>query len=119
PPATLRMKDMGCLACERISEIVSGVNPYFVAELDESYAVLSDDQPYEGWTILLLKEHCEPLTELPVDRQLRLFKDVARVAGALQREFRPVRINYECMGNQLHHIHWHVIPRYADDSDPA
>ena len=109
---------MACKACERISEIVSGVNPYFIAELDESYAVIADDQPYEGWTILLLKDHCEHLAELPIERQLRLFNDVAHVAAALRAEFEPVRINYECLGNLMHHIHWHVIPRYADDPDP-
>ena len=31
--------------------------------------------------------------------------------------FRSVRINYENLGNQLHHIHWHVIPRYADEPE--
>jgi diadenosine tetraphosphate (Ap4A) HIT family hydrolase len=30
----------------------------------------------------------------------------------------PQRINYECLGNQLAHVHWHVIPRYAAPIDP-
>jgi diadenosine tetraphosphate (Ap4A) HIT family hydrolase len=29
-----------------------------------------------------------------------------------------VRINYECLGNQVAHVHWHVIPRHASDPDP-
>ena len=28
--------------------------------------------------------------------------------------FDPVKINYELLGNQLPHIHWHVIPRLAE-----
>jgi diadenosine tetraphosphate (Ap4A) HIT family hydrolase len=44
---------------------------------------------------------------------------VSIVAAAIKRELQPARINYECLGNQLHHIHWHVIPRYADDPQPT
>ena len=110
---------MDCFACNRIQQIKRGENPHFIAELSESYAVLSDEQPYEGWTILLLKDHHEHLAGLPLQRQGRLWDDVAKVAAAITRELKPVRINYETLGNLLHHIHWHVIPRYADDPQPT
>jgi diadenosine tetraphosphate (Ap4A) HIT family hydrolase len=110
---------MDCFACTRIEQIKRGRNPHFIAELIESYAVLSDEQPYQGWTILLLKDHHEQLAQLPAQRQSRLWDDVAHVARAITNELKPVRINYENLGNQLHHIHWHVIPRYANDPDPT
>jgi diadenosine tetraphosphate (Ap4A) HIT family hydrolase len=110
---------MDCFACNRIEQIRRGENPHFIVELSESYAVLSDEQPYEGWCILLLKDHHEQLAGLPRERQSRLWDDVAKVASAVTRELKPVRINYENLGNQLHHIHWHVIPRYANDPDPT
>ena len=31
----------------------------------------------------------------------------------------PVRINYECLGNVAPHVHWHVIPRHANDPTPT
>lgn len=40
------------------------------------------------------------------------------VARSIMEAFAPERINYECLGNQINHVHWHVIPRYADDPDP-
>ena len=110
---------MTCDACERIRQIRQGTNPHFIAELSESYAVLADEQAYEGWCILLLKDHHEHLGQLPLERQLNLWRDVARTADAQRGALSPVRINYECLGNQLHHIHWHVIPRYADDPSPT
>jgi diadenosine tetraphosphate (Ap4A) HIT family hydrolase len=109
------MPGLNCLACHRIEQIRRGDNPHFVAELAESYVVLADEQAYRGWCILLLKDHHEHLADLSLDRQTRLWEDVAKVAAAMTREFEPVRINYECLGNELHHIHWHVIPRYAND----
>jgi diadenosine tetraphosphate (Ap4A) HIT family hydrolase len=27
-------------------------------------------------------------------------------------------MNYELLGNQVPHIHWHLIPRLADDPEP-
>ena len=32
--------------------------------------------------------------------------------------FRPVKVNYGLLGNQLPHLHWHVIPRLAGDPAP-
>jgi diadenosine tetraphosphate (Ap4A) HIT family hydrolase len=39
------------------------------------------------------------------------------VAQALARVFRPVKMNYELLGNLVPHIHWHLVPRLA--TDPA
>jgi len=109
---------MSCLGCERIALIGEKRNPDFVAELRECFVTLADEQAYRGYCILLLKDHHERLAELPLEHQLRVFEDVARVASALERELRPERINYACLGNMLRHVHWHVTPRYADDPEP-
>jgi diadenosine tetraphosphate (Ap4A) HIT family hydrolase len=108
---------VACLACDRIELIHQGRNPDFVVELAESYVTLADEQAYRGYCILLLKTHDEQLSALAFDRQLRLYEDVARVGAVLDRELSPRRINYACLGNLLAHIHWHVIPRYADDPE--
>jgi diadenosine tetraphosphate (Ap4A) HIT family hydrolase len=109
---------MSCLGCERIARIREGRNPDFVAELAESYATLADEQAYRGYCILLLKDHEEHLLRLPLERQARLWDDVARVGAALDRVLEPVRVNVACLGNLLTHVHWHVTPRYADDPEP-
>lgn len=103
----------GCPACGRVARVRSGEDPELIAELSESYAVLGDSQHWEGWCVLLLKEHHEHLADLPIERQTRLFGDVARVAAAIRAVCSPRRINYECLGNVLAHVHWHVVPRYA------
>lgn len=109
---------MDCSACARIARIAQGKNPDFVATLTESHVTLADEQAYRGYCILLLKDHHDQLDTLPLDRQARLWDDVARVATALRRTLEPVRLNYACLGNFVTHVHWHVIPRYADDPEP-
>lgn len=108
---------MSCSACDRIARIPDK-NPDFVATLGESHVTLADEQAYPGYCILLLKDHHEQLDQLPLDRQARLWDDVARVGAGLRREFGAARINYACLGNYLTHVHWHVIPRYEDDPEP-
>ncbi len=108
---------MECSACGRIARIDEGRNPDFVATLAESHVTLADEQAYRGYCILLLKDHHEQLDALPFERQARLWDDVARVAAALRRIVEPTRINYACLGNFVTHVHWHVIPRYADDPE--
>ncbi len=110
---------MDCSACARIAKIADGSNPDFVATLAESHVTLADEQVYRGYCILLLKDHHEQLDALPRDRQRRLWDDVAQVAAALRTVVRPVRLNYACLGNFVTHVHWHVIPRHADDREPT
>lgn len=107
-----------CSGCQRVLAARAGTHPSFIAELRESLVFLHDHQPYDGWCVLMLKDHAEHLHLLSPDRQIRLAEDVAEVARAVAQAFQPRRINYECLGNQLAHIHWHVIPRYQPPIDP-
>ena len=109
---------MSCSACDRIARIANGTNPDFVATLSESHVTLADEQVYRGYCILLLKDQCEHLADLPRERQARLWEDVAHVAEVLRHELAPVRINYACLGNLVTHVHWHVTPRHTDDPEP-
>lgn len=123
----IRPEDMstrdGCPLCLRTSHIA---DPSLIASLSETYALLADNQGCRGWCVLILKSHAEQLADLDPDRQLRIFRDVAAVASAIRaaspdsgKGGGPPRINYECLGNVVPHIHWHLIPRHADDPDPT
>lgn len=89
-----------------------------VADLGTTTAYLHDDQFFAGWMVLVLKRHATELYELTADERTRMMDEVTRVATALTTLFKPRKINYELLGNQTPHIHWHVIPRLADDPAP-
>jgi diadenosine tetraphosphate (Ap4A) HIT family hydrolase len=40
------------------------------------------------------------------------------VAKVVAQVYEARKINYELLGNQLPHIHWHVIPRLTGDPAP-
>lgn len=105
---------MPCPFCELMPAIRAGQQEH-IAELEESIVILAHDQFYPGYSILILKDHEEHLAQLPVERQARLWNEVACVASAMTQVVNPDRINFECLGNMVSHIHWHIVPRYADD----
>ncbi|MBM4107502.1 MAG: HIT family protein [Phycisphaerae bacterium] len=109
---------MACPLCEQAARAGRGKHPWLIAELAESFALLGDNQGPRGWCVLVLKEHAEHVADLTADRQARLWDDVRHTAAAQRAVFGPVRINYECLGNLVPHVHWHLIPRHADDPQP-
>lgn len=111
-----------CLVCDRCER---GEHPLLVGALRHAFVVLGDNQGCPGWCVLVLRRHVEHLDELSLDAQRELFGEAALAARAVRRVFAgagagggPVRINYECLGNQVGHVHWHIIPRHADDPTP-
>lgn len=107
-----------CFVCERIEQIKDGTNPYFVAEMPSGYAVMGDFQFYPGYTIFLSKIHAVELHDLDKAQRLLFLEDMAKVAEAVYGAFKPLKLNYELLGNLDSHMHWHIFPRYADDPDP-
>jgi len=112
-----------CPACARLERLRAGGDPFLLAELRESYAILHKHQPFGadagGWCTLWLKDHAEHLGLLPAERQRRLFDDVSQLAAAMHRALPAMRrINYECLGNVVGHVHWHLIPRFDRPADP-
>ena len=108
------MSDTTCSAC-------NGSWPrkdHVIAELDLTTAYLHDDQFFPGWTLLVLKRHATELFQLTADERANLMEEVSRVAQTLAQVFGAKKINYELLGNQLPHIHWHLIPRLANDPAP-
>lgn len=83
-----------------------------------STAYLHDDQFFPGWALLVLKRHATELFELTREERATLIEEVAEVARGLARAFAALKINYELLGNQVPHIHWHLIPRLSGDPAP-
>lgn len=91
------------------------VNDHKIADYSLSTGYLFEDQFFPGWTVLVLKKHATELFELNAQDRSMLMAEVSDMAFALQRAFMPTKINYALLGNQLPHIHWHIIPRLKED----
>ena len=41
----------------------------------------------------------------------------ARWPQAIWNVVKPLKLNYECLGNLEPHVHWHVFPRYESEEE--
>lgn len=89
-----------------------------IADCGLTVAYLHEDQFFEGWTVLVLKRHATELFHLTEEERRRLIEEVSAVGEVLSKRYQANKINYELLGNQLPHIHWHVIPRRPNDPAP-
>jgi diadenosine tetraphosphate (Ap4A) HIT family hydrolase len=78
--------------------------------------VLADEPGYPGFCRVIWNAHVAEFSELDAPSRAHLMETVAAVERAVRRVMKPGKINLASLGNQVPHLHWHVIPRYADDA---
>ncbi|MFP4026389.1 MAG: HIT family protein [Candidatus Brocadiia bacterium] len=106
-----------CVFCQ----IIAGDIP--AATLIETEKVLSflDIAPVNpGHALVIPKRHVETLLDLTQDELHKLVFMVQRIARATTTAtdadgFNVLQNNHECAGQEIPHLHFHVIPRFFDD----
>lgn len=78
--------------------------------------VLVDDAHYPGFCRVVWSEHVKEVTDLSAADRALMMAAVWRVEEAVREVMKPDKINLASFGNVVPHLHWHVIPRYADDA---
>jgi len=78
--------------------------------------VLADEPGFPGFCRVILDRHVKEMTDLPPNERARLMRAVFATEAALRDLLQADKINLASLGNAVPHLHWHVIPRYRDDS---
>ncbi len=77
--------------------------------------VRADVDGYPGFLRIVLGRHVAEMTDLESGERDRLMNVVFAVERVVRELYRPDKVNLASFGNQVPHVHWHVIPRYRDD----
>jgi diadenosine tetraphosphate (Ap4A) HIT family hydrolase len=84
---------------------------------DEKLSViLVDDAAYPGFCRVILRDHVREMSDLSIEDRLLLNEAVFQVEQAVREVMQPLKVNVASLGNVVPHLHWHIIPRYADDA---
>ena len=114
----VRGKDCGMCAQGR-AEVAHGSSRVFAGRVSDAYLV-RDEVGQRGYCVVIWRgRHVADPTELSTDEASAYFEEVLRVARAVERYVRPIKMNLEMLGNSLPHLHTHVIPRHLDDGEPG
>lgn len=104
-----------CIFCQRIGTQIATPDPDTILEFPHSVAYLGRWQFYHGYTVLIAKSHATELSQLTEKIRHEFYDEMCMVARAIELNFKPHKLNYEMLGNQVPHLHWHVFPRYKND----
>jgi diadenosine tetraphosphate (Ap4A) HIT family hydrolase len=109
-------KTTECLLCEEVREDFRKDNPYWIADLRASTAFVARNQVCRGYVVLVYnRAHATELYRLEREDRIAFMDDLADIAGAIDRAYKPHKMNYELLGNLVPHLHWHIIPRRRSD----
>ena len=114
------MNDNSCIFCK----IVRKQAPASVIYEDESVMAFLDIRPLNlGHTLVIPKEHYETIYEIPDELIGRIHKIVKRTALAMKRATEAdgitvIQQNERAAGQEIFHLHVHVVPRYRGQKLP-
>jgi diadenosine tetraphosphate (Ap4A) HIT family hydrolase len=74
-----------------------------------------EEPGYPGFCRVVWQSHVKEMTDLSDDDRSHLMEVVFAVEAVLREQLAPEKMNLATLGNATPHLHWHVIPRYADD----
>lgn len=78
--------------------------------------VIVDEPDYPGFIRVIWNEHVREITDLAADERTALMLLVFAVEQVQRSVLAPDKMNVASLGNMTPHLHWHLIPRYADDA---
>jgi len=87
-----------------------------ICELPASKVYLFKEQSHRGRVIVASKHHVSEMVDLSREERQAFLDDVARVASVLHDLFKPAKVNYGAYGDTGCHLHFHLVPKYADDA---
>jgi diadenosine tetraphosphate (Ap4A) HIT family hydrolase len=111
------MTQSNCAFCQKLCDLEHTARNEVVWSFPHSVALLGPWQFYHGYCILIARRHATELNQLPNGVRRDFFDELCLLASAVEDTFQPHKLNYELLGNQVPHLHWHLFPRYRHDPD--
>ena len=104
----MTLREPGCELCDLAAPAVWAGEKFSV--------IIVDDASYPGFCRVIWHDHVREMSDLaPADRLL-VNEAVFQVEAAVREVMQPLKVNVASLGNVVPHLHWHIIPRYADDA---
>lgn len=73
-------------------------------------------ETFPGFCRVIWRSHVAEMSELSAAEAQHILDVVLATERAVRHTVNPDKINLASLGNLVPHLHWHVIPRWKDDS---
>ena len=114
-----RYRGEDCVMCAqgRPEENEYGIRVYR-SDTSDGY-LQKQDVGQRGYCLVIWRgRHVSEVTQLSDTEAGAYWEDVLRVARAVELHYTPAKLNLGMLGNELPHLHTHIVPRYVDDREP-
>ena len=106
-----------CIFCKIASGQIASLK---VFESEDCFAFLDVGPLSDGHTLLIPKAHYDNLMDMPPDKLTAMLQHLPRLAKAVMSAAGVEGVNIlqnngEVAGQVVQHVHFHIIPRKADD----
>lgn len=78
--------------------------------------IRADEVGFPAFYRLVWSAHVTEFSDLSAADRQACTEGVAAIEQALRAHLQPTKVNLATLGNQVAHLHWHVIARFAGDS---
>jgi diadenosine tetraphosphate (Ap4A) HIT family hydrolase len=114
-----QLSGVACNLCaEGRLEETEGRIRFFSSQWSDGYLHLRGVQ--RGYAAVIWRgRHVVEPTDLSEEEATAFWLDVLRVGRAMQVVYRPLKMNYQLLGNRMPHLHWLIAPRFSDDVAPG
>jgi len=83
----------------------------------KQYRIVAPREPeFLGLIRVIWNEHVVEMTDLEILPRNDFMRAVYFVEESVRQMMNPDKINLASLGNVVPHLHWHIIPRWHDDS---
>ncbi|MDF2801471.1 MAG: hypothetical protein K0S61_1374 [Anaerocolumna sp.] len=102
---------------DRIESAIRGENPTVITRMKSGFAVIGDTQFLPGYCVLLGYPKVFSLNDLSPSERTDFLMDMTLIGDAIMEVYKPIRINYEILGNTDIFLHAHIFPRYEHEGE--
>lgn len=99
----------GCALCD-------GAGGEVLLRTERWRLLLIDEANYPGFCRVVWHDHVREMTDLSDAERQEFMAAVWAVESVVREVMQPDKINLASLGNQVPHLHWHIIPRFTDDA---
>jgi diadenosine tetraphosphate (Ap4A) HIT family hydrolase len=111
------MTTTDCPLCRKLAALAALPEHEVVWRFPHSLALLGTHQFYDGYCVLVSRSHATELSRLADAERRGYLDEMCLLARAIEQAFAPHKLNYELLGNQVPHLHWHLFPRSVADPE--
>ncbi len=102
---------------EQVEACRRGEHPRLVCRMASGWLVMAPSQRLRGYCILLADPIVPTLNHLSGGARAQFLADMGAAGDAVASVVKPLRLNYEMLGNLDPTLHAHVVPRHADEPE--